>query len=192
MKYPRITIAELMLVVLVAGLGLGAMRSASPAWAGAMWSITIFAMICSLLGIALRRGSRQAYWIGFATLGWSYLLLIFVPWLHENIGSYLLAPNLFAYLEEVLRVDIQPGGGMQSLPLQMLGAIATAGGFTPGALFDELSGFVRIGMAMEALLWAFLGGRVAYYFASGRDQESNHRVTSSAGTIEADARAQSA
>ena len=52
MKYPRITIAELMLFVLVTGIGLAAIRSGSPAWAGAMFSITFFAMICSLLGVA--------------------------------------------------------------------------------------------------------------------------------------------
>ena len=42
-------------------------------------------------------------WSGFATLGWSYLLLIYVPWLHENIGQYLLAPNLFEQLEVLLQ-----------------------------------------------------------------------------------------
>jgi hypothetical protein len=49
MKHPQITIAELILVVLVAAVGLAAIRSGSPAWAGAMFSITFFAMICSYL-----------------------------------------------------------------------------------------------------------------------------------------------
>ena len=99
MHHPRVTIAQLILVVVVVAIGLAAIRSGSPAWSGAMLSITFFAMICSLLGIALGRGTRRVYWSGFATLGWSYLLLVYVPWLHENIGQYLLAPNLFSQLE---------------------------------------------------------------------------------------------
>src|SRR2546423_9814773 len=99
MHHPKVTIAQLILVVFVAAIGLAAIRSGSPAWSGALISITFFAMICSLLGIAWGRGTRRVYWSGFATLGWSYLFLIYVPWLHENVGQFLLAPNLFEQLE---------------------------------------------------------------------------------------------
>jgi hypothetical protein len=187
MKHTRITIAHLILVVLVAAIGLAAIRSGSAAWAGAMFSITFFAMICSLLGVALGRGMRRVYWSGFATLGWSYLLLIYVPWLDGKVGRFLLAPNLFAYLEEVLHPE--PQGGLQSLPLEILGATATGGAFSGGvgggASVEDLSDFVRIGLAMEALLWAFLGGWVACYFASGRDREETPQVATSAGAPEA-------
>jgi len=188
MKRPRITIAHIILVVLVIALGLAAIRSGSAAWAGAMFSITFFAMICSLLGVALGRGIRRIYWTGFAALGWSYLLLIYVPWLDGKIGRFLLAPNLFDYLEEVLHSDSQ-GGGMQSLPPGIIGAMATGGGFDGGAGgwsgVQNLSDFVRIGLAMEALLWAFLGGWVACYFASGRDGVSSPYVAGPGGAPEA-------
>jgi hypothetical protein len=179
MKYPRITIAELMFVVLVTGIGLAALRDATPAWAGAMFSVTIFAMICSLLGVGLRRGPRRAYWLGFAVLGWSYLLLIHVPPLYEHVGRFLLAPNLFDYLEEVLAAGAAGRRGMQSVPLGTLLAAATGGGFGggPAASVTDLSDFVRIGVSIEALLWAILGGRVASYFASGRNGENAAPVT---------------
>jgi len=188
MKHPQITIAELIFVVLVAAVGLAAIRSGSAAWAGAMLSITFFAMICSLLGIAMGRGRRRVYWSGFAFLGWSYLFLMYVPWLHGNIGRFLLAPNLFAHLEEVLHSDPQAGSGLKSLPLGILGATATGGGFGGNAGVggvEDFSDFVRIGMAMEALLWAFLGGWAACYFASGRDQASTPQVAPPAGRPEA-------
>ena len=44
--------------------------------------------------------------------------------------------------------------------------------------------FVRIGLAMEALLWAFLGGWAACYFASGRDEASNSHAAGPAGPPE--------
>jgi hypothetical protein len=182
MQRPRITIAELILVVVVAAIGLAAIRSASAAWAGAMFSITFFALICSFLGIALGRGLRRIYWSGFALLGWSYLLLSYTPWLHERFGQFLLAPNLFEYLEEVLHAEPPAPRGMQSVaPFQILGAMATGGGFGGPAGVDGFSELVRIGMAMEALLWAFLGGWVARYFASGPDGALASRVAAAAG-----------
>ena len=179
MHHPRVTIAQLILVVFVAAIGLAAIRSGSPAWSGALFSITFFAMICALLGIALGRGTRRVYWSGFATLGWSYLLLIYVPWLHENIGQYLLAPNLFEQLEVLLQTASTGGGGFQSVPVGVLGATATAGGFGGAGGVSGLTDFVRIGTSMEALLWAYLGGWAARYFASGRDQESAPRPAGS-------------
>jgi hypothetical protein len=172
----RITIAQITLVVLVVAIALAAIRSGSAAWAGAIFSITFFAMICSFLGIALGRAMRRIYWSGFATLGWSYLVLIYVPWLNENVGRFLLAPNLCVVLEEVIHPPASAaGGGLQSLPLEIVGTAATGGGFGGGTLSRvvDQSDFVRIGMALEALLWAFFGGWVACYFASGHDQRVN-------------------
>jgi hypothetical protein len=169
----RFTIGGLIVVVVVAAIGLAAIRSGSAAWAGAMLSITFFAMICSFLGIALGRAGRRVYWSGFALLGWSYLLLVYVPWFNHNIGVYLLAPNLFDSLDEVLHADPPPGGGgsggLQSVPIEILSASATGGGFGGPTNVGAASDFRRIGMAMEALLWAFLGGWAACYFASGRE-----------------------
>ena len=187
MKNPRITIAHLILVILVAAVGLAAIRSGSASWAGAMFSITFFAMICSLLGVALARGMRRIYWSGFATLGWGYLILMFAPWLDGKVGEYLLAPNLFAHLYDVLHPDPQAGGGLQSLPPEILGAAATGGAFGGGGgvpawvRAQEQSTLVRIGVAIEALLWAFLGGWVACYFASTRDREGVPQVAAPAG-----------
>ena len=168
MKHTRITIAELVLVVVVVAIGLAAIRGQSAAWAGAMLSITFFAMICSLLGIALGRGPRRVYWSGFAVLGWSYLFLMYVPWLYTQVGTYLLAPNLFPVLDEMLHAEPSAAQGLQSVPVGFLGATAVGGGFSPGvAAVTDVSDLVRIGIAMEALLWAFMGGWAARYFASG-------------------------
>jgi hypothetical protein len=43
----------------------------------------------------------------------------------------------------------------------------------------NLSDCVRIGAAIEALVWAALGGYAACYFASGRGSESNPNVAGS-------------
>jgi hypothetical protein len=176
MRRLRFTISGLIVVIVIVAVALAAIRSGSSAWAGAMLSITFFAMICSLLGIAFGRGMRRVYWSGFALLGWSYLLFMYAPWLAMNIGQFLLAPNLFEYLDEVLHGNApQMGGsttGLRTVPAEILGALATGGGFGGNAYNAvDASDLQRIGMAMEALLWAFLGGWVACYFASGREEE---------------------
>lgn len=165
MKRPQFSIAGLALVILIVAVGLAAIRSGSDAWSGAMFSVMAFAMIASLLGVALARGAKRVYWIGFATLGWSYLLLMYVPWLFENVGQFLLAKNLFEALEKVLHpegsVAIVSLGGFRSMTL------SAGGGMSAG----RLSPLQRIGAALEVLLWAYLGGWAARYFASGRPAE---------------------
>jgi hypothetical protein len=171
----RFSISTMMAVIVVSAVGLAAIRNCSAVWAGAMYSITFFTLICSLLGIVFGRNMRRTYWSGFAVLGWGYLFLLYVPWLYDKVGGFLLAPNLFAYLEEILHANSQ-GGGLQSLPIGMLGAVATGGGFSGPTGIDAMSDCVRIGVAMEALLWAALGGYAACYFASGPGGESNRDV----------------
>jgi hypothetical protein len=173
MKRPRITIAHIILVVAISAVAFAAIQSGSASWAGAMTSITFFVMICSLLGVALERGIRRVYWTGFATLGWSYLILIYAPWVDQRIGRHLLAPNLFALLAEALQPVIPPtpaGGGFQSVPVGVMGAAETGGGFG-GAMTPNVPEYKRIGESLEALLWAFAGGWVACYFASRRERD---------------------
>ena len=175
----RFSIRSVMAFILVAGISLAAIRIGSAPWSGAMLSITFFTMVCSLLGVALTRGLRRIYWSGFAALGWSYLLLMYAPWLNGKVGPFLLAPQLFPYLAEVLDSDTQAGSGLQSVPPGAFGAAATGGGFGGGfvvASGRNLPDFIRIGAAIEALLWAFLGGWVARYFASGNREESHPRA----------------
>jgi hypothetical protein len=167
MRRPQISIAGLVLVIAVVAVGLAAIRSGSPAWSGAMFSIMAFAMISSLLGVALTRGLRRAYWSGFALLGWSYLILVYVPWLHENVGQFLLAPHLFEELDAV----IHPGGAGENVSMGGFRSMALfGGGAMAGGGVADLTPFQRIGLALEALLWAYLGGWAAHAFASHRGQ----------------------
>jgi hypothetical protein len=202
MPRPQITIAKLILVVLVAAIVSAALRGASSIWSGAMFSVTFFALLCSLLGIGFGRGLRRIYWSGFALLGWGYLLVSFVPaWGSEaTVGEFFLAPNVGEYLDTVLQTprDIEPqfspgtpvvpstpplppsapsdevpsqGGYVSSTlsPGVSPAVIVNPPQFSMPAFGPFPSERVRVGMAMEALLWAFLGGWVARYFASRPD-----------------------
>jgi hypothetical protein len=187
MKRPRFTIAEIILFVLVLAIGLAAIRSGSDAWAGAIFSVTYFALICSLLGIAFGRRARRVYWVGFALLGWGYLSLFYVPWaMNESVGEALLGANFFQYVGDIVHPELSAGVGLQSLPPAVVGANTVGGGFGGGpgpgpnfALINARANVVRIGTVLEALLWAFLGGWVARYFASGPEGAAGEETNTS-------------
>ena len=65
----RFTIGGLIAVIAVVAIGLAAIRSGSPTWAGAMQSITFFAMISSFLGIALGLRETTRVLVGLRVTG---------------------------------------------------------------------------------------------------------------------------
>jgi hypothetical protein len=177
MRRPQVSIAGLALAVAVVALGLAAIRSGSPAWSGAMVSIMMFALIVSVLGTILARGPRRVFWLGFATLGWGALLLALIPWLYANLGQYLLAPNLFEVLDPVLH----PGEEEERLGLAGFRSMAAMGGFGGGLTsWGDLSPFQRLGIALEVLLWAYLGGWSARALAAGRPASEAERPSRTA------------
>jgi hypothetical protein len=188
---PRISIAALLGFVGVAAVGFAAIRGATPAWAGLIQSVMFFAMFGSLLGIAFRREAKRVFWIGFALLGWGYVALSFTS-LSPQVGRRLLGPALFRVIHEVLYTDesqfngpngpagpgMMPGagmgGGFRSMAAGGGGPVATVVWVPRQADLD------LIGRSLEGLLWAYLGGWLARYFASGRREASPAIATPSA------------
>ncbi len=89
MTRPRVSIAGLMAVVLFCGIGIAAVRSASPLWAGVVVTATLGVMASAILGAIFRQGERRAFWVGFALFGWGYLTLAFGPWFATEVKPLL-------------------------------------------------------------------------------------------------------
>jgi hypothetical protein len=72
---------------------------------------------------------------------------MYIPWFSENIGQFFLAPNLFEYLDEFMHAAPPPtgggSGGLQSVPIGMIGASATGGGFSGNLPAGAVSEFRR-------------------------------------------------
>jgi hypothetical protein len=164
------SIRTVMAFVVVAAIGMAALSVGSESWAGAMLSVSFFTLTCALLGVAFGRNERRIYWTGFAALGWTYMVLTYAPMLDARIGNNLFGPNLSWAIYQSVHAEA-PAGGFQSVPLGPIGAAATAGGGggAAGPALPDPSNLRRTAIAMEALLWAFLGGWAALYFASGED-----------------------
>ena len=69
MRKPRFSIAGLMTIVLVAAVGLAALRSPSPAWAGTLFMVTCGVFGLAIVGAIYRVGVARAWWLGFCVFG---------------------------------------------------------------------------------------------------------------------------
>jgi hypothetical protein len=87
-------------------LGLVALRSASPTWVAAMMGLALALLTLSALLVVFRRGQERAYWIGYATVGWLYVLLLVMnpvadlnnPVHRENLVTQRLSGSAYHWL----------------------------------------------------------------------------------------------
>src|SRR6184192_4085180 len=106
MSTVRFSIGGLMGVVLVAAIGLAALRNASEPWAGVMLLLTHGVLGFAAIGVVCRRHVERAWWLGFSLFGWGYLALVaFWPWydfpptttLLEVVGPRLGVPPHYGW-----------------------------------------------------------------------------------------------
>jgi hypothetical protein len=144
MRKPRLSIAGLMAIVLVAAVGLAALRNPSPAWAS-----TLFLVTCGVLGLAIvgaiyRVGVERAWWLGFCVFGMGYMAVI-----GFNRSGFLYPQMPTSHL----LIALWPVLGH---PDRLV--TRAANGLAPHHLY------MQIGHALWALLAALLGGTLARIF----------------------------
>ena len=79
MTRPRLTIAQLMILILLVGLGFAALRNANELWSSAMHTLAIISISAAPLGAFARKGKARMTWAGFAVFGWCYFLSDLLP-----------------------------------------------------------------------------------------------------------------
>src|SRR4051794_22386192 len=94
----RITLAQLMALVLFFGFGFTALRNADTFWASATYTLAITLIAASLVGAIVRIGEARSAWIGFAAFGSTYLLVARLPDQHSPIAGRIGGPYLLIEL----------------------------------------------------------------------------------------------
>ena len=185
MRPIRFTIASLLVVVLVTAFGFAAIRESNDVWDSGVFSLTLSAMLLSILLAIHRRGSRRAFWLGFALFGSGYLALSLVPAIESRLMStkvlaYLdskvpgrsLANNLYTLLngriggDNLQAVTFAPDGNQLAISSQS-GVVRIwdiASGKPLGGWGGTTENFVRIGHSLFALLAGWLGGLLSRRF----------------------------
>ena len=137
MRHFRFSIAGLMGAVLVAAVGLAALLSASPIWAGTMLLLTYVVLGLAILCAVLRGHARRAWWLGFCVFGWGYLAL-------ERVGA---GPNPIEPLTTVM---------LEELGLWLDGPVLHNGGVAWRSPLNPW--YEQNGYCLCALLAAVAGG----------------------------------
>ena len=70
-RFPRLSVAGLLGIVLSFGVGFAALRAATQPWADALNVLMAVLLSTSILCPLVGRG--KVFWTGFAVLGWSYI-----------------------------------------------------------------------------------------------------------------------
>jgi hypothetical protein len=142
----RFSIAGLMGIVLVAAVGLAALVSPSPIWAGATFLVTCGVLGLAIVGALYRRGAPQVWWIGFCVFGWGYLILV------ATSGSAFRSPQLptsqiLAALLPRLEQPVAPDAETQVR-----------------VRISFISAYYQIGHSLWALVAGLVGGTLARIF----------------------------
>jgi hypothetical protein len=98
MRRFRFRIASLLVLVLFQGVGFAALREADDLWESGVFTLTVGALLVSVLLVIQSTERRRAFWIGFALFGWGYLGLTSIP----SIGSRFLTTRALTYLDSKL------------------------------------------------------------------------------------------
>jgi hypothetical protein len=79
MRRFRFTIAGLLTVVVFVAVGFAALREATDFWDSATFTLTVAALLVSILLAVHRARTKRAFWLGFAVFGSAYLVLTLLP-----------------------------------------------------------------------------------------------------------------
>jgi hypothetical protein len=79
MRRFRFTLAQLMALVILIGLGFAALRNANALWAGATYNLAILTVSVALVGACSRNERARIPWVGFGIAGGLGLLPLGPP-----------------------------------------------------------------------------------------------------------------
>jgi hypothetical protein len=175
----RFTLAQLMAVVIFAGFGFAALRSATPRWSSVVFTLTVAVLLAAILAAIARRGRARIMWTGFALFGWFYLGTTFGPW---AAGNGVTAPPYLTkwaldYLDARFWAVAQaPAGRMDTGPsgevLFQRFLLGMPPGNAPIQFTPDSSQFRRIGHSIAAILVGLLGAVLGRLMAA-KDERPN-------------------
>jgi hypothetical protein len=95
MRRFRFHLGTLVLVVLVIGTGLAALRESNQVWDSGTFTLVLSVLLGSVLLAVHRTERRRAYWLGFALFGAAYMRLSLDP----PIESRLVTTKALAFMD---------------------------------------------------------------------------------------------
>ncbi len=179
----RFSVSSLMVMIVLLAAAFAALRTPTPLWANAWFSVALASLVLAVPAAVYRRGQERAFWVGFAAAGWVYFVLALAPWFQTEVGFQLLTTTILDVMapyvvqkEYLLRTYIgafnPPSAPVQPTPWQAwnLPEFPPANpwrmvGYVP-LLCPGL--YLRIGHAVFCVVVGFLGGEAVRFLAAAR------------------------
>jgi hypothetical protein len=79
MRLPRYTIRSLLGVVLFVAIAVAALRASTDGWDSWLLGLTLLSLQTAVLLAVHRTDRKRAYWLGFGSFGWVYLVASLIP-----------------------------------------------------------------------------------------------------------------
>ena len=98
----KFSLAALLLSVTFLAIMFAALRSSSPLWSSVICTAAVAVLVFALLGALVTREHTRSFSVGFAFLGWVYLLLMYGPWFRENVAPHMLSTKGLGFAYEKL------------------------------------------------------------------------------------------
>jgi hypothetical protein len=161
-----------MAFVLVAGVGFGALRSATELWASALYSLAALCVGVAVLGCFFCRGRSRAFSVGFLTFVLGYLIALAFG---EAVSTPLVTTRLLDAAYAIVHRDpssravslyqnlVSPSPGYEWKLVYVAGT-----GPSPGR-------FQGIGHTLTALVLGVLGGFTARFLAARNESTEPNR-----------------
>jgi len=155
MSLPRISIKKFMAFVVLIAVVIAALARPTHGWAALLCSSYVMMLLTAILGVILRRGLWQAYWVGFGVFGWGFFLS--VTFLDNKIRFGGIAPEIFDVLACILDMMISA----RELSNADLHAMLSDLGAIHPVTADNVA------LSLMGLAFASLGGWIARRLARG-------------------------
>jgi hypothetical protein len=105
---PRLTIAAVMGLVALFAMTFAALRSSAAYWASTMVTVTVLALLASVVSGLLGRDRARS--LGFAVFGWGYFLLTFTSPFRDVVRPHLITSVVivesYRHLHPEVRVEV--------------------------------------------------------------------------------------
>ncbi|MBI1904593.1 MAG: hypothetical protein HYS13_26150 [Planctomycetia bacterium] len=98
----KFSLAALLLSVTFLAVMFAALRSSSPLWSSVISTAAVTVLVFAFLGALVTRKETRSFCVGFAFLGWVYLLLMYGPWFGENVAPHMLSTQGLGFAYEKL------------------------------------------------------------------------------------------
>ena len=138
---PRLSLAGLMALVSLAAVGFAILAFTINLQVRPLLTLMIGVLATATMGILFRRETLRAFCLGFALIGWTYLVLTFKS-PQALLSSQMTQPLIRLY------------NSLFGFPM-----VSSPDDVTPHIL--RLNDFLRVAHSLVALILAFIGGAVA-------------------------------